>query len=190
MQNPVIQRIKRRAEVCRSLPVTCGRRGNDTGNYLVTVVSLQCAVGSFSENGKSPHSKPFTFLLLPAAKCRSGMFFTLRAPYVRNPDTGQRRHDRQRRQDARPCQRQHDAPLCEGSRLVDHARHGGRRRKHGFVADVGHARNFRKARTAKETRPPCANEDKSSSLGFFAWGGCLAGSGGGDGCSLCLCSIK
>ena len=133
MQKPVIQRIKRRAEVCRSLPVTCGRRGNDTGNYLVTVVSLQCAVGSFSENGKSPHSKPFTFLLLPTAKCRSGMFFTLRAPHVRNPDAGQRRDDRQRCQDARPCQRQHDTPLCEGSRLVDHARHGGCRRKYGFV---------------------------------------------------------
>ena len=50
-----------------------------------------------------------------------GIRKALRAPYVRNPDTGQRRHDRQRRQDARPCQRQHDAPLCEGSRLVDHA---------------------------------------------------------------------
>ena len=58
----------------------------------------------------------------------------LRAPYVRNPDTGQRCDNRQRRQDARPCQRQHDAPLCEGSRLVNHARHGGRRRKHGVVA--------------------------------------------------------
>ena len=134
MQKPVIQRIKRRVEVCQSLPVTCGRRGNDTGNGLVTVVSLQCAVDCYSENGKSPHSKPFTFLLLSAAKCRSGMFFTLCAPYVRNPDTGQRCDNRQRRQDARPCQRQHDAPLCEGSRLVNHARHGGRRRKHGVVA--------------------------------------------------------
>ena len=58
----------------------------------------------------------------------------LRAPYVRNPDAGQRRHDRQCCQDARSCQRQHDAPLCEGPRLVDHARHGGRRREHGVVA--------------------------------------------------------
>ena len=84
MQNPVIQRIKRRAEVCQSLPVTCGRRGNDTGNGMVTVGSIQCAVDCFPENGKSPHSKPFTFLLLPAAKCRSGMFFTLRAAYLRH----------------------------------------------------------------------------------------------------------
>ena len=82
MQNPVIQRIKRRAEVCRSLPVTCGRRGNDTGNDLVTVVSLQCAVDCFPENGKSPHSKPFTFLLLPTAKCRSGLFFTCCPPQL------------------------------------------------------------------------------------------------------------
>ena len=82
MQNPVIQRIKRRAEVCQSLPVTCGRRGNDTGNGMVTVGSIQCAVDCFPENGKSPHSKPFTFLLLPAAKCRSGMFFTLRPAYL------------------------------------------------------------------------------------------------------------
>ena len=84
MQNPVIQRIKRRAEVCQSLPVTCGRRGNDTGNGMVTVGSIQCAVDCFPENGKSPHSKPFTFLLLPAAKCRSGMFFTRCAALVRN----------------------------------------------------------------------------------------------------------
>lgn len=82
MQNPVIQRIKRRAEVCRSLPVTCGRRGNDTGNYLVTAVSLQCAVDCFPENGKSPHSKPFTFLLLPAAKCRLSVFFTCGPAFV------------------------------------------------------------------------------------------------------------
>lgn len=75
MQKPVIQRIKRRVEVCQSLPVTCGHRGNDTGNGLVTVVSLQCAVDCFPENGKSPHSKPFTFLLLPTAKCRSGLVF-------------------------------------------------------------------------------------------------------------------
>ena len=134
MQKPVIQRIKRRAECRQSLPVTCGHRGNDTGNGLVTVVSLRSAVICFPENGKSPHSKPVTFLLLPAAKRRSGMFFTPGAPHVRNPDAGQWRHDRQRRQDARPCQRQHDAPLCEGPRLVDHARHGGRRRKYGVVA--------------------------------------------------------
>lgn len=38
----------------------------------------------------------------------------------------------------------------------------------------------RNARTAKETKPPCANEDKSSSLGIFAQGGYLAGPGGGD----------
>ena len=84
MQKPVIQRIKRRAEVCQSLPVTCGHRGNDTGNGLVTVVSLQYAVDCFLENGKSPHSKPFTFLLLPAAKCRLGMFFTHCQTYLCN----------------------------------------------------------------------------------------------------------
>lgn len=38
----------------------------------------------------------------------------------------------------------------------------------------------RNARTAKETKPPCANKDKSSSLGIFAQGGYLAGPGGGD----------
>lgn len=38
----------------------------------------------------------------------------------------------------------------------------------------------RNARTAKETKPPCANEDKSSSLGIFAQGGYLAGTGGDD----------
>lgn len=38
----------------------------------------------------------------------------------------------------------------------------------------------RNARTAKETKPPCANEDKSSSLGIFAQGGYLAGPDGGD----------
>ena len=38
----------------------------------------------------------------------------------------------------------------------------------------------RNARTAKETKPPCANEDKSSSLGIFAQGGYLAGPGGDD----------
>lgn len=80
MQKPVIQRIKRRAEVCRSLPVTCGRRGNDTGNGLVTVVSLRCAVDCSLKNGKSPHSKPFTFSLPPSAKCRQSMFFTHRSP--------------------------------------------------------------------------------------------------------------
>lgn len=38
----------------------------------------------------------------------------------------------------------------------------------------------RNARTAKETKTPCANEDKSSSLGIFAQGGYFAGPGGGD----------
>ena len=38
----------------------------------------------------------------------------------------------------------------------------------------------RNARTAKETKPPCANKDKSSSLGIFAQGGYLAGPGGGE----------
>lgn len=38
----------------------------------------------------------------------------------------------------------------------------------------------RNAQTAKETKPPRANEDKSSSLGIFAQGGYLAGPGGGD----------
>lgn len=84
MQKPVIQRIKRRAEVCRSLPVTCGRRGNDTGNGLVTVVSLRCAVDCSLKNGKSPHSKPFTFSLPPSAKCRQSMFFTLRPAHLRH----------------------------------------------------------------------------------------------------------
>ena len=84
MQNPVIQRIKRRAEVCQSLPVTCGRRGNDTGNDLVTVVSLQYAVDCFPENGKSSHSKPVTSPLPPSAKCRLDVFFALRSAYVRN----------------------------------------------------------------------------------------------------------
>lgn len=74
MQKTVIQRIKRRSEVCQSLPVTCGRRGNDTGNYLVTIVSLQYAVDCFPENGKSPHSKPVTFSLPPTAECRSACF--------------------------------------------------------------------------------------------------------------------
>ena len=88
MQKPVIQRIKRRAEVCRSLPVTCGRRGNDTGNGLVTVVSLRCAVDCSLKNGKSPHSKPFTFSLPPSAKCRQSMFFTRCPPHIRNrPET-------------------------------------------------------------------------------------------------------
>lgn len=166
MQNPVIQRIKRRMDVCQSLPVTCGRRGNDTGNDLVTIVSLRSAVGRFLKNGKSPHSKPVTFSLPPTAKCRSGMFFTLCAPYVRNPDAGQRRDNRQRRQDARPCQRQHDAPLCKGPRLVDHARHGGRRRKHGVVArcrtceaSKGHPAPFPEfrpiLRTGSGNRSPC-----------------------------------
>ena len=31
---------------------------------------------------------------------------------------------------------------------------------------------------------------RASSLGIFAWGGYLAGSGGSDGCSLSLCSIN
>ena len=74
MQNPVIQRIKRRAEVCQSLPVTCGRRGNDTGNGLVTVVSLRSAANRFLKNGKSPHSKPVTSPLPPSAKCRLDAF--------------------------------------------------------------------------------------------------------------------
>lgn len=85
MQKPVIQRIKRRAGCCQLLPVTCGHRGNDTGNGLVTVVSLRSAVICFPENGKSPHSKPVTFLLLPAAKCRSGMFFTPQPPHRAAP---------------------------------------------------------------------------------------------------------
>ncbi len=38
----------------------------------------------------------------------------------------------------------------------------------------------RNARTAEETKPPCANEDKSSFLGILAQGGYLAGPGGGD----------
>lgn len=84
MQKPVIQRIKRRAEVCRSLPVTCGRRGNDTGNGLVTVVSLRCAVDCSLKNGKSPHSKPFTFSLPPSAKCRQSMFFTCCPAHLRH----------------------------------------------------------------------------------------------------------
>lgn len=83
MQNPVIQRIKRRAEVCQSLPVTCGRRGNDTGNDLVTVVSLQYAVDCFPENGKSSHSKPVTSPLPPSAKCRLDVFFAYGASFVR-----------------------------------------------------------------------------------------------------------
>lgn len=83
MQKPVIQRIKRRADVCQSLPVTYGRRGNDTGNGLVTDVSLQYAVDCFLKNGKSAHSKPVTLLLPPAAKCRSGMFFTPCPAYIR-----------------------------------------------------------------------------------------------------------
>ena len=88
MQKPVIQRIKRRAEVCQLLPVTCGRRGNDTGNGMVTVGSIQCAVDCFPENGKSSHSKPVTSPLPPSAKCRLDVFFTLRAPYIRNrPET-------------------------------------------------------------------------------------------------------
>ncbi len=113
MQNPVIQRIKRRAEVCQSLPVTCGRRGNDTGNGMVTVVSLQCAVDCFLKNGKSSHSKPVTFLLLPAAKCRSGMFFTLRKTYVRNACDRIRDADRHHRQNTGSHEYEHDAALCE-----------------------------------------------------------------------------
>lgn len=84
MQKPVIQRIKRRADVCQSLPVTYGRRGNDTGNGLVTDVSLQYAVDCFLKNGKSAHSKPVTLLLPPAAKCRSGMFFTHCTSHLRS----------------------------------------------------------------------------------------------------------
>lgn len=119
MQNPVIQRIKRRAEYRQSLPVTCGHRGNDTGNGLVTVVSLRSAVICFLENGKSPHFKPFTFLLLPAAKCRSGMFFTLRQALVCNLGLpGQRRQSGKCGQDAGPLQHQDDATLCPGSRQL------------------------------------------------------------------------
>lgn len=44
----------------------------------------------------------------------------------------------------------------------------------------------RNARTAKETKPPCANGDKSCSLGIFAQGGYLAGTGGGDEVSYLL----
>lgn len=83
MQNPVIQRIKRRAEVCQLLPVTCGRRGNDTGNDLVTVVSLQYAVDCFLKNGKSSHYKPVTSPLPPSAKCRLDVFFTYGPTLVR-----------------------------------------------------------------------------------------------------------
>lgn len=119
MQNPVIQRIKRRAEVCQSLPVTCGRRGNDTGNGMVTVVSLQCAVDCFPKNGKSPHSKPVTSPLPPSAKCRLDAFFTLRQALVCNLGLpGQRRQSGKCGQDAGPLQHQDDAALCPGSRQL------------------------------------------------------------------------
>ena len=70
-------------EVCRSLPVTCGRRGNDTGNDLVTVVSLRSAADGFLKNGKSPHSKPVTSPLPPSAKCRLDVFFTSGSAHIR-----------------------------------------------------------------------------------------------------------
>lgn len=166
MQNPVIQRIKRRAEYRQSLPVTCGHRGNDTGNGLVTVVSLRSAVICFPENGKSPHSKPVTFLLPPTAKCRSGMFFTRCPPYVRHPDAGQRRHDRQCCQDAWTCQRQHDAALCKSARFVDYARYANCCSKHGVIAFCrtfkacrGHSASFPGIRpilrVGSENRSPC-----------------------------------
>lgn len=112
MQNPVIQRIKRRAEVCQSLPVTCGRRGNDTGNDLVTVVSLQYAVDCFPENGKSSHSKPVTSPLPPSAKCRLDVFFALRPPYVRRAATLTRYGNLHRVEAPRPPRTENDAGLC------------------------------------------------------------------------------
>ena len=125
MQNPVIQRIKRRAEVCQSLPVTCGRRGNDTGNGMVTVGSIQCAVDCFPENGKSPHSKPVTSPLPPSAKCRLDVFFTLRPPYVRLHGGRIRNADRRAGQDPRTFEHQHDPPLRQIFRDGDRPRNGG-----------------------------------------------------------------
>ena len=151
MQNPVIQRIKRRAEVCQSLPVTCGRRGNDTGNGMVTVGSIQCAVDCFPENGKSPHSKPVTFLLPPAAKCRSGMFFTLCPPYVRLHGGRIRNADRRSGQDPRTFEHQHDPPLRQIFRDGDQPRNGGFRRKTGFGCRGGRFRVVIKASLCFET---------------------------------------
>ena len=108
MQKPVIQRIKRRAECRQSLPVTCGHRGNDTGNGLVTVVSLRSAVICFPENGKSPHSKPGTFLLPLVAKCRLGMFFTLRPSHVCDDDADAWRRPLYHLEVAWSCRREDD----------------------------------------------------------------------------------
>lgn len=114
MQKPVIQRIKRRADVCQSLPVTYGRRGNDTGNGLVTDVSLQYAVDCFLKNGKSAHSKPVTLLLPPAAKCRSGMFFTHCSTHLRHYHHAVAgRGDRDNLQTARTQKYTHHADLCD-----------------------------------------------------------------------------
>ena len=131
MQNPVIQRIKRRAEVCQSLPVTCGRRGNDTGNDLVTVVSLQYAVDCFPENGKSSHSKPVTSPLPPSAKCRLDVFFALRPPHLRLHGRRIRNADRRAGQDSRALEHQHDAPLRQILRDGHRPRDGGFRRAAG-----------------------------------------------------------
>ena len=136
MQNPVIQRIKRRAEVCQSLPVTCGRRGNDTGNDLVTVRSLQCAVDCFLKNGKSSHSKPFTFSLPPSAKCRQGMFFTLGAPYVCHAGDRIRDADRHHRQDSGPYEYEHDTALCEDLRGEHQSRDAPHRQGSDSIAGI------------------------------------------------------
>ena len=82
----------------------------------VTVVSLRSAVDCFLKNGKSPHLKPFTFLLLPTAKCRSGMFFTHGPTYVRNPGNRIRDANWYNRQDPRPLEYQHDPSLCQNIR--------------------------------------------------------------------------
>ena len=131
MQNPVIQRIKHRAEVCQLLPVTCGRRGNDTGNGMVTVGSIQCAVDCFPKNGKSPHSKPVTSPLPPSAKCRLDVFFTLRPPHLRLHGRRIRHADRRTGQDSRPLEHQHDAPLRQILRDGHRPRDGGVRRAAG-----------------------------------------------------------
>lgn len=131
MQKPVIQRIKRRADVCQSLPVTYGRRGNDTGNGLVTDVSLQYAVDCFLKNGKSAHSKPVTLLLPPAAKCRSGMFFTPGKAYLRHSDTRKRCDYRECRQDARARQYQHDSALCSYFGFFHREKYANRSEKYG-----------------------------------------------------------
>lgn len=130
MQKPVIQRIKRRSEVCQSLPVTCGRRGNDTGNDLVTVVSLQYAVDCFLKNRKSPHLKPFTFLLLPTAKCRLGMFFTLcSSHFCHNHYLGKWRANRNRLKDAWAYECAHDTNLRPYHRPENQRRYGESRRE-------------------------------------------------------------